>query len=131
MQKGAIAVADYREISQQYAKEGIRTIILLNGGAAVALLSQAGHLVEQGLVGGVRAAMIWWSAGAGVGAVTWILAFASTRYVDKSERETASQHRHLKTSDWLMLAGLICVALALICFGAGAATLAHGFAIGS
>lgn len=124
-------MADYREISQHYAKEGIRTVILLNGGAAVALLSQAGSLVEQGLVGGVRAAMIWWSAGAGIGAFTWMMAFLSTRYVDKSEREAGSEQHHLMISDRYMFAGLTCCILALICFGAGAATLAHGFAIGS
>jgi hypothetical protein len=48
-----VPVADYREISQEYAKQGINAAFLLNGGAAVALLSQTAALREQGLSGAI------------------------------------------------------------------------------
>ena len=35
-------VADYREISQAYAQGAIKGVVLINGGAAIAILAQAG-----------------------------------------------------------------------------------------
>lgn len=37
-------MADYREISQEYARGGIKAALFVNGGAAVALLSQVAEL---------------------------------------------------------------------------------------
>lgn len=120
-------MADYREISQTYAREGIRTVIVLNAGAAAALLSQATQLIEKGLAAGARAAMIIWASGATLGVLAWLFAFTSTRYVDKSEREAGAEARHLRTSDRHMSVGAILFLLSLICFGAGAARLALSF----
>lgn len=79
-------MADYREISQQYAQGAIQAGIILNGGAAIAVLSQATRLISVGLAGPLRFAMLCWILGTFFAAVTWVLAFSSTRLVDKSER---------------------------------------------
>lgn len=118
-------MADYREISQEYAKEGIKACLLLNAGAAVALLSQASDLLSAGLADDVRIAMLFWSAGTVVAALLWLFAFASARFVDKSIEEKNDAHR--ETSNNYMYAGQIGFLVSLICFAAGCITLALGF----
>ena len=119
------AVADYREISQEYAKEGIKAATLINAGAAIALLSQGAALIKEGLAGEIRTAMLCWAAGVVFGVLTWILAFSSTRFVDKSEREH-DRVRLTIISNRFMLAGQIAILVALICFIAGCTSLAIG-----
>jgi energy-converting hydrogenase Eha subunit H len=119
-----VPVADYREISQEYAKQGINAAFLLNGGAAVALLSQTAALREQGLSGAISTGMLIWAAGTVVAAVTWVLAFLSTRYVDKSEREPMHTQSHLQRSDAFMAAGLIAVLASIVLFSVGCWVLA-------
>jgi hypothetical protein len=121
-------MADYREISQEYAQQGIRAAILINAGAAVALLSQAAELIKADMARQVATAMLCWAIGTLLAAVTWLLAFLSTRYVDKSEREPDCHRRHLRTSDRLMFAGLCAICLALIAFVGGCVSLAIGIA---
>ena len=120
-------MADYREISQEYAKEGIKAALLINGGAAIALLSQAAELVKAGLTDEVTSAMISWTLGTCIAASTWILSFLSTRFVDKSDREAERRTRHLKSSDRFMIAGIFAVIVSLLCFLVGSALLAFGF----
>jgi tetrahydromethanopterin S-methyltransferase subunit D len=122
--KEAKVMADYREISQQYAKEGVRTCILLNAGAAATLLSQATDLIQLTLADEVRAAMLWWMTGIVAGTLIWLLAFAATRYVDKHERE--GRDDHLRTSNRFMNAGLACFAISVVCFVGGCISLAQG-----
>ena len=116
-------MADYRELSQQYAQGGIRTTVLLNGGAAIALLSQLGSLLSAGLGGSVTGPMILWALGTFAGAAAWVPAFVSTRFVDKHEREQ-EPNDHLTTSNKYMTAGLWCVAISLLLFLAGCSLLA-------
>ena len=121
-------MADYREISQQYAQGGIKAVILLNGGAAIALLSQAAGLLSIGLIDEVILPMVLWATGTTLGGATWVLAFLSTRYVDKSEQERPAVRAHLQTSDRYMASALILIALSLASFAAGCFALALGFA---
>jgi intracellular sulfur oxidation DsrE/DsrF family protein len=118
-------VADYREISQQYAQKGIGAAFLVNSGAAVALLSQAGDLIKAGLADDVARGMMVWACGTTLAAITWVLAFLATRYVDKSVVEDSSAH--LATSNKLMLAGLVSVILSLAFFVAGCLVVARAF----
>ncbi|MBP1859788.1 hypothetical protein [Rhizobium herbae] len=120
-------MADYREISQEYAKQAINAAFILNGGAAVAVLSQASGLLEKGLSTGVRQALMIWALGTILAALTWVFGFLSTRYVDKSERESALESKHLRTADLWMLAGLIAVLLAIVAFATGCYVLANSF----
>jgi membrane protein YqaA with SNARE-associated domain len=73
-------MADYRELSQGYARAAINAAILINGGAAIATLSQ---LEKFGAAVSVRVALVAWALGVLGGAVTWVLGFISTRLVDK------------------------------------------------
>lgn len=121
-------MADYREISQEYAKQGINAAFLLNGGAAIGLLSQAAELIQRGMGRAVAPSMLIWSLGTALAAFTWILAFASTRYVDKSEREHNEKVPHLLRSDRLMNAAIIAVFGSIALFVAGCWKLAAAFA---
>ncbi len=117
-------MADYREISQEYAKGAIRAVILINGGAAVALLSQLGKLTELGYADDVALSMKVWAAGVAIGVLNWLFAFLSTRYVDKSEREAEHKEVHLSTSNTWMLAGQVAFVVSVGCFIWGCFSLA-------
>ena len=97
-------MADYREISQTYARGGINAMFTLNGGAAIALLTQVGELMKQGLADEVGDAMFYWACGAAIAAFTWMLAFISTRYVDKDLEEPGKDH--IFWSNLLMYLGI-------------------------
>ena len=68
-------MADYRQISQDYAQGGIKAAILINGAAAIAVLSQLGKLANQGLGMEVVIALVLWGIGVSCGAATWVLCF--------------------------------------------------------
>lgn len=117
-------MADSREISQVYAHGAIKGCILLNGGAAVALLSQAAEIIDLNRAGAVTAPLVIWAIGTLLGAATWLLAFLSTRYLDKSESEAPMRSEHLKTSNNFMYAGIGTVILSLTLFLMGSPSLA-------
>ena len=106
------------------AQGGIRTTILINGGAAVALLSQASQLAGRGIAREVMFAMLLWCGGVFLGAVSWVVAFISTRFVDKSEREHV---RYLRHADIFMTIGLFSVLASAVAFLSGCAIIALGF----
>lgn len=120
-------MTDYRLISQQYAQGGINAAILVNGGAAVALLSQAADFAGAGLASTVRWAMIVWAIGVLMGAAAWPCAFLSTRYVDKGDRESGLKQQHLDTSNLFMHLALAAVTASLIFFAVGSLALAWSF----
>ena len=124
-------MADYREISQEYAKQGINAALLLNGGAAVALLSQAGQLKEHGLGGAISAGLLIWAFGSALAAATWVFGFLSTRYVDKSEREAGKRDRYLQISDRYMDIGTGMVLGSIALFAIGCIMAACAFAADS
>lgn len=113
-------MADYREISQQYAQGGIKAAAVLNGGAAIALLSQAADLLEKGFGDHVSKSLSIWAAGIVVSALTWMVAFLSTRHVDRSEQAGRDQERELRISDRYMTAGVVLVAISIALFVWGA-----------
>ncbi len=118
-------MADYREISQQYAQGGIKAFILLNAGASVAVLSQALDLIQKGLASEVRLAMTLWVLGIVAAALVWVAGFFSTRLVDKSEDEKRPEY--LRLSNAFMAIGLGLMLLSLVLFALGCWTLAAGF----
>ena len=119
-------MADYREISQEYARGGIKAALLVNAGAAVALLSQVAELAKPSVAGNVRWALVVWAIGVFVAAMVWLLAFMSARYVDKSERETRYKEKHIKTSNLFMFIGVLGIIISLLCFSIGSIILAWG-----
>lgn len=118
-------MADYREISQEYAKEGIKAALLINAGAAVAMLTQTQNLIPNGLGDDAAIAMILWSIGVLLAAITWPLAFISTRYVDKAGDE--SQPGHIVVSNRYMFAGLTTLLLSLVFFIIGCVVISCAF----
>lgn len=120
-------MADYREISQQYAQGGIKAAILLNGGAAVAVLSQAAELSGKGISLAVTEALLSWSYGTMIAASTWILAFLSTRFYDKAIWEIERSRRYTCTSNFFMALGIVFITISLLLFSCGARQLARAF----
>jgi hypothetical protein len=120
-------MADYREISQGYAKSAINASMIVNAGAALALLSQLGTIAEYRLLSAVKPAMDMWSFGILLAGLAWIAAFLSARYVDKSEREPDMSDAHLKNSNIMMGAGLLLVVASMGLFIGGCAWLSGAF----
>lgn len=115
-------MADSREIAHEYAKGGIRGIALINGGAAVAVLSQLNPLFGLGVGTEATVAILLWAVGVATAAATWLVAFLSTRYVDRADRsetETARQ-AEIRNSNRYMRAGLTLMAFGIALFVIGA-----------
>lgn len=109
-------MADYREISQHYAQGAIKAVVLLNSGALVASLSQLDSVFKLAPPEVYAISAASWLVGTALGAVVWILAFTSTRHVDKAERgETNS---YAKADFWMAIGTIVwLVSLCLFCFG--------------
>jgi len=121
-------MADYRDISQEYARGAIGACILLNSGAAVAILSQLSNLLGTAPIVSKEAlkfSMILWVAGATIGGLTWIIALVSTRYVDKAKMEPQLVSRHLGVSNGLMYLGVLSTIASFGLFLTGCVKLAH------
>jgi hypothetical protein len=117
-------MVDYRQESIENARGAIKGGSLLNGGAAVALLTQL-STIPQSIAGAALTSMIWWSFGLSFSAFAWVAAFGSTRYVDKWQDEGNDIHR--VTSNRYQTAGIVLIILSIICFIAGSLHLAAGF----
>jgi hypothetical protein len=68
--------------------------------------------------------MLIWAFGTLFGAATWLVAFLSTRYVDKSQDEPNSAAAHIRTSNLFLFAGIILILLSLSSFIYGCLILA-------
>jgi hypothetical protein len=126
----AYGMADYRELSQQYAQGAIKAALLINAGAAVAVLSQVSKLLEiksGGIVNYLTCSLIMWASGTVIAVFSWMFAFASTRYVDKSEQEPTLKIGYLQTSDCWMYAAVAAVLLSLLLFISSCIILAIAF----
>lgn len=82
-----LLVTDYRLISQDYAQGAIRAVLLINGAAAAALLSQVTTLKELVSLHALGFALFIYVSGVAFGALTWLTAFESARQADIAERE--------------------------------------------
>ncbi|WP_170376352.1 hypothetical protein [Ruegeria atlantica] len=114
-------MADYREISQEYAQGAIKAAILINGGAAVAVLSQLAGLREFMDVSAISHGMMMFAAGVNFGVVTWLAAFLSTRYVDQADR---GQRPNYSAADSMMYVAMATLLISLGLFFYGCCHLA-------
>ncbi|AZO68097.1 hypothetical protein LRP31_19295 [Mesorhizobium mediterraneum] len=114
-------MADYREISQEYAKSAIGAAMLINAGASVAVLSQVAELYKLDLLSSVVWSVMAWTVGVVLAALAWPTAFLSSRFVDKSERDQGMERAYLEVSNRWMAVGLILVFASILCFARGAA----------
>jgi hypothetical protein len=116
-----------RTMAQEYAKEGIKALILVNGGAAVALLSQAAKLIEMKLGDDVAVALMIWAGGLALAIACWWIGFLSLRYVDRAnvaKDQPNERDAQIIVSDRYMYAGQALFLLSLMAFCAGCVTLA-------
>lgn len=118
---------DYRAFAQQYAQGGIKASILLNAGAAVAVLSQAVDLIDRGITSELHLAMILWVVGMLCASLVWVCGFLSTRAYDESVRQSRDGLRHW--SNWVMVFGLVLIIASLGCFAGGCWSLANGLLV--
>ena len=106
-------MADYREISQSYAAGAIKSAILINGGAAVAVLSQISNLSAIAAPTDIAKTMLVFI----FATVTWGCGFFSTRHVDRALR---GEDADFAKANSFMMKGVIFFALSLFSFLLGA-----------
>ena len=117
-------MADYREISQHYAQGAIKAIILVNGGSAIAVISQLKELSNLLSRCAIGLSLILFVAGVAVGVVCWIVAFISTRYVDRAVR--GEDPDYSIANQW-MFCGQVLAVLGVVFFLSGTLLLAFAF----
>lgn len=112
-----IEEADYRVISQQYAQGAIKAVILINAGAALAILSQITDLQVILPAWAIGVSLIAYVLGVSLGATAWMFGFMSTRYVDKRIRGEVSDYS--ESNKWMGYAQIAIVSglLAFVCSG--------------
>lgn len=116
-----IEEANYREISQEYGQGAIKAVILVNGGAAVAVLSQYGELSKLLSAKPVATSVLLFAFGVFLGVLVWLLAFLSTRYVDRTLRKLEPDY---KLADRYQAAAIIALLASLTLFLVGCIKLA-------
>lgn len=113
----------YKNISQDYAKTGIKSVALLNGGAVVALITQLSAL--SSIAGPVLLAGVLWILGVSLAAAAWFAGHLAAQCVLVFERDDADAM--LDRSYWWMHVSIATVLGGLICFMTGALGLFIGF----
>lgn len=79
---------NYREIMQHYAKGAIGAVLIINGGACLAVLSQLTELVSLPELShrSIAGALLIFAFNVFLGMVMWLLGFESTRRADLAQR---------------------------------------------
>lgn len=113
-------MADFREISQEYALGAIKAAILVNGGAAVAVLSQLSALSSLASLKATTMSMLVFVFGVLFATSTWGFGFLSTRHVDRAQR---GEDRDYSVANIYMTIGLLMFFASLLCFLIGALIL--------
>lgn len=80
---------NYRDLMQQYAQGGIRSTLLVNGAAAIVVLSQLSSLPQAIPLKIAGMSVLLFALNIGLGLILWIIAFESTR-------RKALAHRNLE-----------------------------------
>ena len=116
--------ANYREISQQYAQGAIRAVILINGAAAVALLSQLTPLLKILPERSLGLALVAFVFGVALGVSAWMCGFYNARFVDLKLR---GQVKDYSVANRWQHVGVACLLLGLLSFLFGCLSLALQF----
>ncbi len=115
---------DYRIISQQYAQGAIRAVILINAGAAIAILSQLTALLGILPAWAIGVSLMAYIVGISLGVLAWMFGFLSTRYVDKFMRREVRDYS--EANKW-QGKGTIVILLSLLTFMLSGLLLAWQF----
>lgn len=121
-------MAEERTMAHEYGKEAIKALILVNGGAAVALLSQAAKLIEMKLGDDVAYALGVWAFGLIVAVLCWLAGFLSLRFADRAKDYTAEAEKfaaEITVSNRFLYTGQFLFLVSLVAFGVGCAVLAN------
>lgn len=121
-------MSDPRTMAQEYGREGIRALMIINGGAAVGLLSQASELINMQLGDDVASALLAWATGLVLAVVCWLFGFLSLRHLDRSTENEATHSNEITLSNRYLFSGQIAFVLSLAAFVAGSVLLAKSFA---
>lgn len=116
-------MADYREITQEYAKGAIKAVMLLNAGAALAILSQFSSIVTVSNSDAVKCAMIAWIVGILFGFFTWVGGYVATiefgNYYQSREGEGPTNETAFKKGNFYTRTTTVLLFISLLLFVAG------------
>ena len=107
------------------AAQGLKALLLLNGGACVALLAFVGGLATSEhvrpefapLVPAATQALIWFASGSGVAVLTCFFAYWTNQAYANALFD--SQRYSWKRGARLNIAGSVAAVVSLLCFGKG------------
>lgn len=86
-------MADYREITQDYAKGAIKTVILVNAGGIIATLNQLEEITKFASTNSLKWAMAIWVFGIVFGVAAWACGYVSTvNYGNFDEFKNSSEN---------------------------------------
>lgn len=126
--------SDRLRFQHEYALGGFRTLILINGGAIVGLLTYAGNVLDKAAARGLSAAFIWYAVGLGLTTFSYLLAYFSQSFVmaqstteaylalgvvEDPDKAKSDQARSGKRGAALISAGIVLVVSGLVCFVVG------------
>lgn len=104
------------------SKEGLRTLILLNGAAAIAIMALIGQIVEKmpSAIMQLSHSIMYFVSGALVGGLSTIGAYVTQYFIGESQENPAMK----RASKWAHIITLLLVALGYVAFIGGAFTAA-------
>ena len=108
-------------------KEGLKALLLLNGGACIALLSflastvgkQGLRAMELNLISGTTNALILFATGAGLAVLTCLLSYVTNQCLSAYIRGGKIKHKTLKLGKCTNRLGLLASAASLLAFFVG------------
>ncbi|CAN0653118.1 conserved membrane protein of unknown function [Nitratireductor aquimarinus] len=118
---------DLEKASIDASVEGIKALLILNGGACIALLAflsstigKAGASVsEQGFIAGAKSALIYFAVAAGLSVVTCLFAYLSNRAYSTHLRSRTEFPKHWTygVRHNVVATSCACISLGLFFFG--------------
>lgn len=110
---------NYRDNMLSYAKGGIRSTLVVNGAAAIAVLSQLHHLPPAIPLNIAGLSVFLFTLNIGLGMLLWIIAFESTRRAalarrNKAARTKARDYRRAGAGVILLIIAIFLISSALL-----------------
>lgn len=128
-------MADYREITQEYAKGAIKTVILVNAGGIIATLNQLSEVLKFASPYSLKWAMVIWVIGIVFGVASWALGYMSTTQFGNSDeikmsanitRSSQSEKYNDRANKYANRTA-IAILMSLVCFVTGCLLVIFGF----
>ncbi len=110
-------MADYRDITQEYAKGAMKTVVLINAGGVIATLNQFAEITKFASTGSLKCAMTMWIFGIAFGVFSWVAGYAST--VGFGNYQETNKDSFHKDGNFYAKIAAITIGLSLFAFIAG------------